>query len=178
MIKNPFIKISLLTLAIFTLCCSHNGKLKSRQEPVLDPTKIKGFHIVYSPLTPPPSAQVGMVVCYDRKHQTLYLAADGHDTHVYGVVVADSGAKKIAIGGEVDVLVDRAGEDIVPGDWVVTSPATGRIMRVSDNFPLNPVVLGAALTGWKSSDSTQTIRVLLTPGEKIMDWKSRGKRSE
>ena len=91
-----------------------------------------------------------------------------YDPLVCGIVVHDSTGKvAVAVGGEVYANVDKSSSDISQGDWVVPSGASGKIMRVQDDFPFKPTILGAALNAWSRDDTFQTVKILLLPGEKV-----------
>jgi len=133
------------------------------------PAEIPGWDIVYSELPVPVKARPGEVVVRIPLYENrTFRAENQYNPYVYGVVVQDStGGLRIATGGEVDVLVDKSADSIKAGDWLVTSGSTGRIMRAGADWPVRPTVLGAALTDWFPEDSLATVKVLLTPGERV-----------
>lgn len=136
----------------------------------LKPDDIPGWSIVYGNFDIPDGARFGEAVSLipGSKPATLVRSETPYDQMIKGVIVVDSlDSLRIALGGEVFVLVDPSGDSIRAGDWLVTSGATGRIMRADESYPLMPVVIGVALDSWAPGSADFTIKVLLTPGERI-----------
>ncbi len=161
-----FIVAILFCAAIFSVSATEG---ETADTVLLSPADIPGWDVVYSSLEAPDSARVGeVVVRLPGSDDRLRRAETAYDPGVYGVVVEDSlGSFAIAVGGEVDVLVDPAGDTIRVGDWLVPSGATGRIMRADSSYPLKPTVLGIALTDWTPGQKNRTVKVLLLPGERV-----------
>jgi len=165
--RNRLVLAVLIILSAFSFSSalaqdnsSHTDSLlaeyKENSQPLWD--------LVYSEFKPPENSAEGMVVSRKSK---VFVSRDPYDPYVYGVVVDSCGNLRIAVGGEVVVLADLATDTINQGDWLVTSGAYGTVMPAMPDFPYHPTVLGAALNRWTSEDSTQLIKVLLTPGEKV-----------
>ncbi len=130
---------------------------------------IKAYKTIFTDHKPPEHTREGEAVSLNQRDATIAVRSFyPYDPLVLGVVVKDSlGVERIAVGGEVDVLVDRSVQKIAPGEWIVTSGSIGRVMPLEDDFPLRAAVLGISLEPWNSADSSESVRIMLTPGEKI-----------
>ncbi|MCK5832601.1 hypothetical protein KAH81_02925, partial [bacterium] len=137
---------------------------------------------VYTDIKIPEIAKVGEVLSFDPSNTIKVIRArNPYDPNVFGVVVLDSfGQKRIAIGGEVDVLIDKSLLFFEAGVWLVTSGSTGRAMPLEEGFPLKAVVIGITLESWSSdkNDSIYTVKTFLTPGERITPKKHLPSRDE
>ena len=131
---------------------------------------LPAFEVIYGDFNIPEYASEGEVVSLHPKDRKIVVRSHNpYDPLVEGVIVRDSlGELRVAVAGEVDVLIDPSVRAVRAGDWLVASGATGMAMPIQDDFPFDAIVLGAALTGFSAdSDSVDTVRVLLTPGERI-----------
>ncbi len=132
--------------------------------------EIPGWDIVFGDFEVPENTQPGEVlsVIPSRKILTLKRTNSPYDPFVVGVAVLDSlDTLRVAIGGEVDVLIDPSMGHISAGEWLVTSGATGKAMSLYEDYPLNPRVIGIALEDYDPDSGKDRIRTVLLPGEQI-----------
>lgn len=161
-------KLRIVILISIALIAANSAFTK---EPPIPPiNEIPGWSIVYGNYQTPDDARLGEVVSLipSRKRLTLKRSDVPYDPMVVGVAVLDTlDSLRVAVGGEVEVLVDPSVDEISAGEWLVTSGATGKIMAIRGDYPLNPIVVGLALENYEPSSDKDRIRVLLTPGEQI-----------
>jgi len=139
--------------------------------------EIPAFDIIYGDFDLPEYASPGEVVSFHPRNREIVIRSEfPYDPSVCGVIATDStGEFRIAIAGEVDLLIDPSVREVRAGEWLVTSGATGTAMPIQEDYPFDAVVLGAALTGFTEEDSTNIVRAMLTVGERISpksirDW--------
>jgi len=150
----------LTVLLVVTLCSAQTE---------LDINKTRTYTTVYYPAEIPELATEGEVLSQHHLDSTVIIRTQWpFDPNVLGVAVEDSaGALRIAVGGEVQVLVDDFVESIPAGEWIVSSGSPGRAMPIDHNYPLKAVVLGITLEAWTSGESPPTVKILLMPGERV-----------
>lgn len=171
-----------MTINIITLCLvlvAFAVVAFAEEPPNSSVKEIPGWSVVYGDFEVPENTQPGEVlsVIPSRKILTLKRTNSPYDPFVVGVAVLDSlDSLRVAIGGEVDVLIDPSMGHISAGEWLVTSGATGKAMSLYEDYPLNPRVIGIALENYDPDAGIDRIRVVLLPGEQISS--PRGQRGE
>jgi len=160
--ENILAKTLILAMLTTTL-------LSISDRPEFQSNDIPVWNRVYSELSPPANSRPGEVISRESISSKMLVRSEvPYDPLVYGVTVEDSTGKlRIAIGGEVSVIVDPTSNRICAGDWLVSSGSTGKVISASSDWPVKPVVIGISLDSWSPDDTSGVIRILLTPGERV-----------
>lgn len=162
----------LIFAILFILCFA----IFPEEPPIPSVINIPGWNIVYGDYAIPENATPGEVLSIipGRKQPVLGRSVTPYDPNIIGVAVLDSlDSLRVAVGGEVEVLIDGSVDSVNAGEWLVASGAIGKAMPLEEDYPLTPIVIGIALENFVHGGDKDRIRILLTPGERLSSPKSK-----